>query len=179
PVKDPYVADLLDLISQTKSVDAFLVSVSLLAEAKTEARQVIPAVIRNAERLGIYGRYAIEEQAKGAEVAKDLTELIGKMIKGKGSNDKKNTPTGQKNSPKKGRYSTDPNVRMEQLLKESEDLRQIQEEWDRFWMDDQPADTNSHRTNGGIGPDPDNPYKDILKTVREAPRVKAGPAKGV
>src|SRR5262249_55950255 len=43
----------------------------------------IPAVIRNAERLGIYGRYAIEEKAKGAEVAKDLTELIGKMIKGK------------------------------------------------------------------------------------------------
>src|SRR6516164_2654211 len=90
PAMDPYVVDLLDLISQTKSVDAFLVSVSLLAEAKTEARQVIPTVIRNAERLGIYGRYAMEEKAKGAQVAKDLTELIGKMIKGKGSNDKKN-----------------------------------------------------------------------------------------
>jgi hypothetical protein len=138
-VKDPYVAELLDLISQTKSVDAFLVSVSLLAEAKAEARLVIPAVIRNAERLGIYGRYAIEEKAKGAEIAKDLTELIGKMIKTKGdSNHKKNRSAGRKDSAAKDCNSADPNVRMEQLLKESEDLRQIQEEWQRFWLDGQP-----------------------------------------
>src|SRR6516225_1480091 len=103
-------------MSQTKSVDAFLVSVSLLAEVKPEARQVIPAVIRNAERLGIYGRYAIDEKAKGAEVAKQLTELIGQMSKGK---------SGAKNK-KVDRYRADPNVRMQQLLKESEDLRQIQ-----------------------------------------------------
>jgi hypothetical protein len=81
--KVPYVADLLDLVGQTKSVDAFLVTVSLLAKARPDARQVVPAVIRNAERLGIYGRYAFNEEAPGAEVAKQLTELLGRMSEGK------------------------------------------------------------------------------------------------
>jgi hypothetical protein len=82
-VKDPYVAELLDVISQTKSVDAFLVTVSLLADARAEPKQVLPVVIRNAERLGIYGRYAFDEEARGAEVARQLTELLGQMSKGK------------------------------------------------------------------------------------------------
>ena len=61
----------------------------------------------------------------------------------------------------------------ERLLKESEYLRQTHDEWRRFWMDDQPANPKPHRTHGGIGPDPENPYKNILKTVRETPQVKA------
>jgi uncharacterized protein (TIGR03067 family) len=76
---DPYVAELLDLIAQTKSVDAFMVTVKLLAEESPEARQVIPTVIRNAERLGIYGRFAIDNEVRGATVAKQVTELIAQI----------------------------------------------------------------------------------------------------
>jgi hypothetical protein len=36
------------------------------------------------------------------------------------------------------RYSSDPNIRMQQLLDESEDLRQMNNEWRRFWFNDQP-----------------------------------------
>jgi hypothetical protein len=49
-------------------------------------------------------------------------------------------------------YSSDPNVRMEQLLFQSEDLRQIHDEWRRFWMNDQPSHMTYQRVHGGIGP---------------------------
>jgi hypothetical protein len=44
------------------------------------------------------------------------------------------------------RYSSDPNQRMQQLLDESENLRQIRDEVERFWMSDQPA----HLTPDGL-----------------------------
>jgi hypothetical protein len=49
-------------------------------------------------------------------------------------------------------YSSDPNVRMEELLFQSEDLRQIQNEWRRWWMNDQPSHMTYERVHGGIGP---------------------------
>ena len=49
-------------------------------------------------------------------------------------------------------YSSDRNVRMEQLLFQSEDLRQIHDEWRRFWMNDQPSHMTYQRVHGGIGP---------------------------
>jgi hypothetical protein len=49
-------------------------------------------------------------------------------------------------------YSSNPNVRMEQLLFQSEDLRQIQDEWRRFWFNDQPSHMTYQRVHGGIGP---------------------------
>lgn len=49
-------------------------------------------------------------------------------------------------------YSSDPNMRMEELLNESENLRQIQHEWRRFWMIDQPSHLTPIRVHGGIGP---------------------------
>ncbi len=33
-------------------------------------------------------------------------------------------------------YSSDPNIRMQQVLEQSEDLRQIQAEWSRFWVNE-------------------------------------------
>jgi hypothetical protein len=47
-------------------------------------------------------------------------------------------------------YSSDPNVRMSQLLNQSEDLRQMQGEWRRFWFNDQPSHLTAERTHGGI-----------------------------
>jgi hypothetical protein len=47
-------------------------------------------------------------------------------------------------------YSSNPNVRMQQLLYQSEDLRQIGEEWRRFWFNDQPSHLTPERIHGGI-----------------------------
>lgn len=49
-------------------------------------------------------------------------------------------------------YPSDPNERMEILLFQSEDLRQIKKEWLRFWMVDQPSHMTYERIHGGIGP---------------------------
>jgi hypothetical protein len=49
-------------------------------------------------------------------------------------------------------WSADPNTRMEQLLFASEDLRQIENEWRRFWFTDQPSHLTPVRVHGGIGP---------------------------
>jgi hypothetical protein len=49
-------------------------------------------------------------------------------------------------------YPADPNERLEVLLNQSEDLRQIQGEWRRFWMNDQPSHLTYQRVDGGIGP---------------------------
>jgi hypothetical protein len=47
-------------------------------------------------------------------------------------------------------YSSDPNVRMQQLLYQSEDLRQMQNEWRRFWFNDHPSHLTPERIHGGI-----------------------------
>lgn len=47
-------------------------------------------------------------------------------------------------------YSSEPNNRMEQLLYQSEDLRQIGNEWRRFWFNDQPSHLTPERIHGGI-----------------------------
>ena len=51
-----------------------------------------------------------------------------------------------------GKYDSDPNARMSQLLNESEDLRNAREEWHRFWMNNQPSVLTYERLNGAIGP---------------------------
>ena len=50
------------------------------------------------------------------------------------------------------RYDSDPNVRMKQLLNDSENLRQVREEKQRFWMTNQPSTLSYDRLNGAIGP---------------------------
>src|SRR3954465_7372289 len=47
-------------------------------------------------------------------------------------------------------YSSDPNRRMVELLNVSEDLRQIELEWERFWFTDQPSHLTPERIPGGI-----------------------------
>jgi hypothetical protein len=50
------------------------------------------------------------------------------------------------------RYDSDPNYRMKQLLNESEDLRQANEERHRWWMNNQPSCLTYDRLSGAIGP---------------------------
>ena len=47
-------------------------------------------------------------------------------------------------------YSSDPNVRMGQLLSESENLRQIEREWSVIWQNDQPSHLTPERVHGGV-----------------------------
>jgi hypothetical protein len=47
-------------------------------------------------------------------------------------------------------YGPDPNTRMKQLLNQSEDMRQIREEWQRIWFTDQPSHLTPDRVHGGI-----------------------------
>ncbi len=48
-------------------------------------------------------------------------------------------------------YSSNPNRRMTELLNQSEDLRQIEYEWERIWFVDQPSHMTPERVHGGIG----------------------------
>jgi hypothetical protein len=48
-------------------------------------------------------------------------------------------------------YSSDPNRRIQQLINESENLRQIELEWERFWLLDQPSHLTPERVHGGAG----------------------------
>jgi hypothetical protein len=54
-------------------------------------------------------------------------------------------------------YSSDPMVRMEQLMIDSENLRQIHDEWRRFWMNDQPSHLTPYRVHGGVAPASSSP----------------------
>jgi hypothetical protein len=45
---------------------------------------------------------------------------------------------------------SDPNSRMEGLISQSEDLRQIRNEWRRIWFTDQPSHLTPERVHGGI-----------------------------
>ena len=47
-------------------------------------------------------------------------------------------------------YSSDPNIRVNQLLNNSEDLRQVEYEWRRIWFTDQPSHLTPERVHGGI-----------------------------
>jgi hypothetical protein len=50
-------------------------------------------------------------------------------------------------------YSSDPKVRMEQLLIDSENLRELHDEWRRGdWLKDQPSGLTPYRIHGGVGP---------------------------
>ena len=49
-------------------------------------------------------------------------------------------------------YSSDPRTRMDQLMNQSEDLRQIEGVWRRFWFNDMPSHMTPERMHGGIMP---------------------------
>jgi hypothetical protein len=47
-------------------------------------------------------------------------------------------------------YSSDPNRRIQELINTSEDLPQIQREWERIWITDPPSHLTPERVHGGI-----------------------------
>jgi hypothetical protein len=74
------VGDLVAVLNDTKSVDAFLVTVELLQKMGAEARPAVPAVIRNAERLGILKKSALSsEKGKRGGIVDKLLENLERM----------------------------------------------------------------------------------------------------
>ena len=49
-------------------------------------------------------------------------------------------------------YAASPPRRVEELLVDSENLRQAGDEWERIWFLDQPSHMTPFRTHGGLGP---------------------------
>lgn len=47
-------------------------------------------------------------------------------------------------------YSGDPQIRIKQEMYDSENLRQADKEWERFWMNDKPSSLTMDRLNGSI-----------------------------
>jgi hypothetical protein len=47
-------------------------------------------------------------------------------------------------------YSGDPNRRISELLVDSENLRQIEYEWERIWFTDEPSHMTPERVHGGV-----------------------------
>ena len=47
-------------------------------------------------------------------------------------------------------YPSDPTLRMQALLNQSENERQMQAEWSRFWMVDHPSHLTYDRIDGGL-----------------------------
>jgi hypothetical protein len=73
------------------------------------------------------------------DVATDAIDALGSLFSGDADS-------------RANRYSSDPNERMRQVLRESEDLRQIRREWNRFWLTNQPSCLTYDQLKDAIGP---------------------------
>jgi hypothetical protein len=49
-------------------------------------------------------------------------------------------------------YAAFPPKRVQELLVDSENMRQAGDEWERIWFLDQPSHLTPFRTHGGLGP---------------------------
>jgi hypothetical protein len=81
---EKYVGELLDILEHTRSPDSFQVTLTLLIEAKADARRTVPVAIRNAERLGIFARHLLSpaeaagpKRYQSSAVAELIHELAG------------------------------------------------------------------------------------------------------
>src|SRR5262245_808287 len=74
---------LVEILGKTRSTDTFVVTLGLLVESKADPR-VIPVVILNAERLGIFDDHLTDDSPK-SKLADGVREMI-QMIQKPGSN---------------------------------------------------------------------------------------------
>src|SRR5262249_23724972 len=70
-----YLDNLCIIIEETRSPDAFMVTLRCLDDDKADPRTLIPLAIRNAERLGILGDHAGKEGRK-VDRAANFAELL-------------------------------------------------------------------------------------------------------
>src|SRR2546423_13141705 len=74
-VAEVYRTELLTILSETHSPDAFVVALGLLMDTKVQGRAVIPLILRNAERVGILGATASTRGPK-ADRAQFVIETV-------------------------------------------------------------------------------------------------------
>ena len=79
-----FIDELVSILNETRSPDAFLVTLSILQEIKPDAQTVVPAIIRNAERLRLFKR---TDPDQPTEQQKMIVECIAALLK------KDNVPT--------------------------------------------------------------------------------------
>jgi hypothetical protein len=75
------VGELVLILNETKSVDTFALTCSLLGKMGAEARPAVPAMIRNAERLGLLRKALLTGQrGKRQDAADALAELMEHIV---------------------------------------------------------------------------------------------------
>jgi hypothetical protein len=85
PIKPPepakkadLVSELIAVLNETKSVDSFLVTLELLEDMEAQAQPAIPAIIRNAERLGVFKDH-LKTDGRESEQVKKITMTLYKI----------------------------------------------------------------------------------------------------
>jgi hypothetical protein len=79
------VRELITILNETKSVDTFIVTCGLLEKMGTEARPAIPAMLRNAERLGLLKKSLLTGKEGRRQLSiNSLAEMIEHIVAPKG-----------------------------------------------------------------------------------------------
>jgi len=88
------VSNMIAILNETKSPDTFIVTISTLMVLKDAGKlknpnlaQVLPAIIRNAERLGLWKGMIEEDEITGTVMQKSILECMQRLIQNsQGSN---------------------------------------------------------------------------------------------
>jgi hypothetical protein len=80
---DPRTEELIAILNETQSVDTLCVTVKVLESMGRTARPAVPAIIRNAERLGLFkGLTRSNGQSRKAKLGDEIVEAILKINEG-------------------------------------------------------------------------------------------------
>jgi len=76
------VKELVKILDETQSPDTLLVTVGLLAEMKADAKLAVPAAIRAAERLQVFGSSLVSSKDNQEDsAANELAELLVQLVR--------------------------------------------------------------------------------------------------
>jgi len=74
-----YTKELLDILQTTRSVDAFVVTLHLLADTDVDPRTALPVIVRHAERLGVFADSLAQDQEDDDKAFTLVMEMIDKL----------------------------------------------------------------------------------------------------
>jgi hypothetical protein len=147
PTKRPVCTDaelvdeLISIINETNAPDTLVVTVMILEPLGYKARAAVPAIIRAAERLKVWDGSKVSKRPKAKEeYAEQIVEGIMKILD--------DAPAATSPCQLEGRKE-----RKDKPIDPSEDVNQINADWRRFWMNDQPSNSTPVRVHGSSRPD--------------------------
>src|SRR5439155_10774181 len=79
--KPDLLTEMTLVLCSTQSVDTFFVTLGLLEKMGMKAQPAIPAILRNAERLGIFKNHTTEK-GRDAELVERVAEALHKIRAG-------------------------------------------------------------------------------------------------